>query len=114
VSATAGAAEWQPPPNWGAKSFTKGQSGNPAGASRHAVALRRAIEAKESPDRVLEVIDAMRTCALQGDAKAASVYLKAVGAEVTDSDRIGKAVVALFEAKLAEARERLAIDAEVK
>ena len=58
------------------------------------------------------VLEAMHAAAIQGDAKAAGVYLKAVGAEVTDSERIAKAVVALFEAKLAEARDELAIEAE--
>ena len=72
--------------------------------------VRGAIQRQETPERICEVVDAMRSAALQGDAKAAAVYLKTVGAEVTDSERISRAVVALFEAKLAEARDRVAIE----
>ncbi len=110
---SADGAVFQPPPNWGAKSFVKGHSPNPGGLSRYERSIKNAIQAQETPERVCAVVAAMQTAALAGDAKAASVYLKTVGAEITDSERIMKAVVALFEAKLNEARERIAIDAEV-
>ena len=70
---------WRGGPNW----EKGGPSPNPTGVSKYQTQLRKAIEAKESPERVLEVIDAMRTMALSGNVKgapaAAKVYLGAVG-----------------------------------
>jgi hypothetical protein len=70
------------------KPFVPGQSGNPEGQSKYAVTLRKAIEAQETPERVCDVIDAMRTQALAGEKSspaAAKVYLGAVGVKLDGS-----------------------------
>lgn len=88
---TAGAAGGQPGfPNLksGAQGFRAGQSGNPEGVSKYMASLRRAIERKETSERVLEVIDAMRIDALAHEKyspSAAKVYLGAVGLKLDGS-----------------------------
>lgn len=62
--------------------FVPGKSGNPSGVNRYMQQLRAAIQRQESPGRVCQVVDAMRTQALAGDKaspNAAKVYFQAVG-----------------------------------
>lgn len=70
-------------PNLLGPRWKPGESGNPDGVSPYQKLLRVAIEKKESPARVLAVINAMYEMATSGDTKgapaAAKVYLGAVG-----------------------------------
>lgn len=66
--------------------WTAGKSGNPEGVSAYQAKLRRAIEKRETVERVLDVIDAMRVDAMAHEKyspSAAKVYLGAVGINVT-------------------------------
>lgn len=66
--------------------WVKGKSGNPEGVSAYQTKLRKAIEKRETPERVLEVIEAMRQDATAHEKfspAAAKVYLGAVGINVT-------------------------------
>jgi hypothetical protein len=72
----------------GAEGWKAGQSGNPEGVSKYQANLRRMIEERETPERVLAVIDAMREDALAHEkfsAGAAKVYLGAVGLKLDGS-----------------------------
>lgn len=62
--------------------FAPGMSGNPGGRPKQVTAYRVAIQKQETPERVCEVVDAMRTQALLGGKTApacARVYFEAVG-----------------------------------
>ena len=61
--------------------FQPGQSGNAGGRSKWQRRLAELVEARESPETVCDVLQAMRLAALDGDTKAAKVYLDAVGVE---------------------------------
>src|SRR6185312_563533 len=76
-------ANLRPNPNW----VPGCPAPNPRGGkSPYQASLDKAIEAQETPDRVCEVIAAMREMALSGNAKAApaaaKVYLGAVGVDM--------------------------------
>ena len=81
--------------------------------------LREAMEKQEGIARVLEVVDAMRIAALDGDARAAKVYLSVVGLDTGSVERTQKAVDAAVREQLAamldEAKRRyeaIAVTAE--
>lgn len=81
----------QLPENWGEKRWKPGQSGNPAGISRYAQQLRKAIQAQETPELVCAVVAAMREDAMSGGKTApaaAKVYFEAVGLPKVEPEKI--------------------------
>lgn len=82
-----------------------GQSGNRSGLSPYALALRDALEKQETVKRVMRVIRATRIAALDGDARAAKVYLSVVGLDTGSVERTQKAVDAAVRERLAEMME---------
>ena len=113
--AEAGRATWWQP----------GQSGNPGGLTRaerdYRTVIKAALRGQETPERVCEVVNAMRKQALAGGKTApaaAKVYLEAVGVKAETNEVIEAEVQRRLQVLLAEAEEmarrrKAAIDAEV-
>lgn len=92
--------------------FKPGQSGNPSGSSRRAREYRALVEQQETPARVAEVVDKLRTlCLEEGSDRAGIAYLKVVGMFDDQNDsKIRGAVEDKLREMLAEAEAAIAAE----
>lgn len=98
------------------KMWQPGQSGNPGGTSRRVREYRAIIEHQETPARVAEVVDKLRTLCLEQDSDRAGVaYLKVVGMFDDHNDsKIKGAVEDKLREMLADAEAAIAAEKEAE